>query len=112
MNTNELKKLEKDLWDIADSFRANTGLKSSEYAIPILGLIFLKFADNRYSRYEEEINDEFEALKGSRREKTINEIAVEKSGFYLPEKARYEYLLNLPEDANLAQAIKEAMSSV
>jgi len=46
MNKEQIKKLEKDLWAAADNPRANTDLKSTEYAIPVLGLIFLKFADN------------------------------------------------------------------
>ena len=75
----------------------------------MLGLIFLRFADNKYSQYEGEINNEYEKLKGNTTEKPIHEIAIEKCGFYLPEKARYEYLLNLPEEEDVAQAIKDAM---
>jgi type I restriction enzyme M protein len=51
----QLKQLEADLWSAADNLRANSDLKSSEYAIPVLGLIFLKFADNNYRRHEAEI---------------------------------------------------------
>lgn len=52
MNKEQLKKLEADLWSAADKLlRANSGLKSSEYATPVLGLIFLKFADNNYSQH-------------------------------------------------------------
>lgn len=109
MNKEQLKQLEKTLWQTADTLRANSDLKSSEYSTPVLGLIFLKFADNKYSRYEAEIQAEFEKLKGTRREKPIHEIAVEKCGFYLPQEARYDYLLNLPEKENIAKAIKYAM---
>ena len=109
MNKEELKKLEATLWQTADTLRANSDLKSSEYSTPVLGLIFLRFADNKYSRYETEINAEFEKLKGTRREKPIHEIAIEKCGFYLPPKARYEYLLNLPEKEDIAKALKDAM---
>ena len=109
MNKEELKKLEATLWQTADTLRANSDLKSSEYSTPVLGLIFLKFADNKYSRYEVEINAEFEKLKGTRREKPIHEIAIEKCGFYLPPKARYDHLLNLPEKEDIAKAIKDAM---
>jgi len=109
MNKEELKKLEATLWQTADTLRANSDLKSSEYSTPVLGLIFLRFADNKYSRYEAEINAEFEKLKGTRREKPINEIAIEKCGFYLPPKARYDYLLNLPEKEDIAKALKDAM---
>lgn len=112
MNTDQLKQLEKDLWSAADNLRANTDLKSTEYATPVLGLIFLKFADNNYARAEKAINAEFAKLTGTRREKPIDEIAIEKCGFYLPPHARYEYLLNLPEKENVAKKIKEAMQDI
>jgi len=59
MTTEELKKLEATLWQTADTLRANSDLKSSEYSTPVLGLIFLKFADNKYSLHETEINAEY-----------------------------------------------------
>ena len=71
MDNDRLADLNKKLWDTADELRANTGLKASEYSTPILGLIFLKFADSKYAEHEEEINREYEELKGSRREKKI-----------------------------------------
>ena len=112
MNKDQLKKLEDDLWSAADKLRANSDLKSSEYATPVLGLIFLKFADNNYRRHEAEIHAEYSKLKGSRREKKISDIAIEKCGFYLPDHARYEHLLNLPEEKNIAKALKEAMKAI
>ena len=112
MNAEQLKQLEKDLWAAADNLRANSDLKSSEYATPVLGLIFLKFADNKYSLSEEEIIKEHAKLKGTRRQKPISEIAIEKCGFYLPDHARYDYLLNLPEEENIAKKIKEAMQDI
>lgn len=112
MTKDELKKLEATLWRTADTLRANSDLKSSEYSTPVLGLIFLKFADNKYSAHEVEINAEHKKLEGTRREKTIHEIAIEKCGFYLPPKARYEYLLNLPEKEDIAKAIKQAMALI
>jgi type I restriction enzyme M protein len=108
----ELKKLEANLWQSADTLRANSDLKSSEYATPVLGLIFLKFADNKYRQYEVEIQAEYEKLLGGRREKSIAEIALERCGFYLPDDARYDYLLALPEEENIAQALKAAMGSI
>lgn len=112
MNKDQLKKLEADLWSAADKLRANSDLKSSEYATPVLGLIFLKFADNNYRNHEKEILAEYTKLKGSRREKKISDIAIEKCGFYLPDHARYEHLLNLPEEKNIAKALKEAMKAI
>jgi type I restriction enzyme M protein len=112
MNPEELKKLEATLWQSADTLRANSDLKSSEYSTPVLGLIFLKFVDNKYSMFEKEIKAEFDKLKGTRRERLIDEIAVEKCGFYLPTEARYNYLLNLPEKEDIAAALKKAMELI
>lgn len=112
MTNKQLKNLKDTLWTIADQLRANSGLKSTEYAEPILGLIFLRFADVKYSKYEDEIKAEFDSIKGTRMERPIHEIAIEKCGFYLPEKARYDWLLNLPESENLAQKVKVAMEDI
>ncbi len=112
MITKELKSLQDTLWRTADQLRSNSPLKSSEYAVPVLGLIFLKFADSKYAAHEAEIQAEYKRLKGSRRERGIYEIAISKCGFYLPHDARYGYLLDLPEKEDLAQAIKHAMEQV
>ncbi|MEK5257592.1 class I SAM-dependent DNA methyltransferase [Paenibacillus sp. FSL F4-0125] len=112
MTNEEFKKLKADLWSAADQLRANSGLKSTEYATPILGLIFLRFAESKYSQYEVEINAEYNRLKGTRIEREVHEIAIEKCGFYLPDEAKYNHLLNLPESENLAQKVKEAMVAV
>ncbi len=112
MNKEQRQQLENDLWAAADNLRANSDLKSSEYSTPVLGLIFLKFADINYRRHEKEIQAEFEKLKGRRREMPLHEIAIARCGFYLPEHARYSYLLDLPEDQDIAKAIEKAMESI
>ncbi|OCK52246.1 hypothetical protein BA768_12905 [Chryseobacterium sp. CBo1] len=112
MTTEQLKKLEKDLWDSANSLRAYGGLKASDYAVPVLGLIFLRFADNKYSHFEPEILKEYNAEKGTRLERTIEAIALSKCGFYLPDFARYDYLLELPQDQSLAKKLREAMEGI
>jgi len=112
MTKEQLKQLEKDLWNAADKLRANSDLKPSEYSIPVLGLIFLKFADNNYRRHEADISAEYQKLKGTRREKKLSDIAIEKCGFYLPSHARYDHLLNLPEEKDIAKALKEAMKAI
>lgn len=98
MTNEELKILEDKLWDAANNFRANTDLKSSEYATPILGLIFLKFADNKYKAHEEAIKKEYEhrlrTYRGNLKDVTIEKVANEICGFYIPDYARYEYLVN------------------
>lgn len=112
MTTEELKKLEDDLWTAATRMRADSDLKLSEFATPVLGLIFLKFADNKYSAVEDEIKAELKAQENSRRQREVHEIAIEKCGFYLPKISRYDYLLNLPEKEDIAKAIKHAMSEI
>lgn len=112
MNAQELKQIEDDLWRSADTLRANSDLKSSEYSTPVLGLIFLKFADNRYRRSEKAIMKTYGRLKGTRREKPVSEIAIEKCGFYLPDHARYDYLLKMPEEKEIDKAIKKAMEAI
>lgn len=64
MTNKQLKNLKDTLWTTADQLRANSGLKSTEYAEPILGLIFLRFADVKYSKFEPEIKAEFDSIKG------------------------------------------------
>lgn len=112
MNREQLKKLEADLWAAADKLRANSDLKASEYSTPVLGLIFLKFADNKYRQHEAAIEQEFKKLQGTRAERSEQDIAIQKCGFYLKPQARYDYLLNLPEKENIAQAIRRAMASI
>ena len=112
MTREQLKQLENDLWKAADNLRANSDLKASEYSIPVLGLIFLKFADNNYRRHEPAILAEYRKFQGTRREKPVADIAIEKCGFYLPDHARYDYLLNLPESQDIAKALKEAMKAI
>ncbi len=55
MHAQELKQLEDDLWRSPDTLRANSDLKSTEHSTPVLGLIFLKFADNKYRQSEKAI---------------------------------------------------------
>jgi type I restriction enzyme M protein len=112
MTNEQLKKLENDLWASANSLRAYGGLKAADYAVPVLGLIFLRFAENKYTHYEAEILKEYEADKGTRMERTLSAIALAKCGFYLPDIARYDYLLTLPGDQSLAKALREAMEGI
>ena len=112
MNKDQLKKLEADLWRAADSLRANSDLKASEYSTPVLGLIFLKFADNKYRQHEAAILAEYQKLKGGRLEKKLSDIAIERCGFYLPDHAGYGHLLQLPEKYDMANALKKAMQAI
>ena len=112
MTNKQLKNLKDTLWTTADQLRANSGLKSTEYAEPIFSLIFLRFADVKYSKFEPEIKAEFDSIKGTRMERPIHEIAIEKCGFYLPESAYFDEINNAPDDANKATLVKQAMEDI
>ena len=101
--------IEKRLWDAADELRANSKLKSSEYAAPVLGLIFLRYADHKFSHAAKELAASRPA--GSRR--TIGKTDYQARGvMFLPEKARFANLLKLPESADIGRAINDAMKAI
>lgn len=112
MNSKELKKLKDDLWHSADMLRAGAHLAANKYGQPILGLIFLRYADILFKQHKPAIDAEYNRLKGSRAEKSIKEVAIEKCGFYLPECAYYDFINNAPDDANKATLIKKAMEEI
>ena len=112
MTNEQLKDLEDKLWDSANALRAYGGLKAADYAVPVLGLIFLKFADNKYSQHEEQIQQIIAKEKGTRVERSIDKVAIATCGFYLPEDARFNYLLNLPGDKSMATALRDAMYGI
>src|ERR1700719_2048169 len=100
-NTTELKKR---LWGAADELRANSKLKSSEYSVPVLGLIFLRYSDHKFTIAEKEL-----AGKGTGRRAIGKENYQAKGVMFLPLQARFSKLLNLPEGENIGKAINEAM---
>ncbi|SFI24327.1 type I restriction enzyme M protein [Pseudobutyrivibrio sp. OR37] len=112
MTDQELKKLKDDLWHSADVLRSGAHLAANKYGQPILGLIFLRYADILFKQHKEEIMSEYEDHKGGRAEKTIKEISIEKCGFYLPECAYYDFINDAPDDANKATLVKEAMQAI
>jgi type I restriction enzyme M protein len=99
--------IERRLWASADELRANSNLKSSEYSVPVLGLIFLRYADHRFTLAEKEL-----AGKGSGRRGIGKEDYQARGVMYLPEKSRFSYLLALPEGENIGKAINDAMKGV
>ncbi|MBK8912596.1 MAG: SAM-dependent DNA methyltransferase [Chlorobi bacterium] len=103
--------LEKRLWDAADQFRANSGLKSQEYSGPILGLIFLRFAEARFAPKHQELQA---APKSPRRgDQSQNPQAYHSAGIlYLSPQARYQHLLELPEGADIGTAVNAAMRQI
>ena len=92
--------LEKRLWDAADQFRANSGLKAQEYSGPILGLIFLRFAEARFAALRDKLQA---AGSSSRRGSRVDDPAAYQAEgvLYLAPEARYDALLALPEVADI-----------
>ena len=112
MTDQELKKLKDNLWHSADMLRASAHLSANKYGQPILGLIFLRYADILFKQHKAKIDEEFNKYKGTRMEKSYKDISIEKCGFYLPECAYYDYLNNAPDDANKAVLVKKAMEAI
>ncbi len=108
----ELKQLKDNLWHAADVLRSGAHLAANKYGQPILGLIFLRYADILYKQHKAEIDSEYEQLKGSRRERSIKDISIEKCGFYLPECAYYDYINDAPDTAEKATVVKKAMEEI
>lgn len=96
-----IRKLESELWESADLLRAESKLTSNQYCMPVLGLIFLRYAYSRYKMVEEEILKGRPSRGGRVMPVEASDFAA-KSALYLPKEAQYNYLLNLPE--NIASA--------
>ncbi len=105
--SNNHSEIEKRLWDSADELRANSKLKSSEYSVPVLGLIFLRYADHKFSVAEKDL-----AGKSSGR-RSIGKADYQAKGvMYLPPTARFSKLLAMPEGENIGKAINDAMKAI
>lgn len=105
--TNNNNEIERRLWDAADELRANSKLKASEYSVPVLGLIFLRYADHKFTHAEKELS-----TKKTGRRKTGKTDYQARGVLYLSDNARFQNLLNLPEGANIGQAINNAMRAI
>ena len=106
MDNNSIKKLETDLWEAADLLRQGSKLTSKQYCMPVLGLLFLRYAYSRFKRVEAEILKNRPVRKG-RVMPVEPQDFTEKSALYLPEMAQYSWLVNLPEDIKTANIIAE-----
>lgn len=108
----DIKRLEKELWEAADNLRANSKLTSQQYCMPVLGLIFLRYAWGRFRMADAQIRE-------SRANATGRRIPIEPADYtkrgamFLPEEARYDFLLNLPEsEKNLGKRVDDAMAAI
>lgn len=107
MDNKSLKKLEKDLWESADLLRAGSKLTSQQYCMPVLGLLFLRYAYSRFKKVEAEILKDRPVRNGRVMPVEPSDFA-EKSALYLPKEAQYAYLVDLPEDIKAANLMSES----
>jgi type I restriction enzyme M protein len=107
----DIEQLEDSLWAAADNLRANSKLTSSEYCMPVLGVIFLRHATNRYDAASRQIAAEQAAWTMPRRP-LVKQDFIRRRALMLPKEARYDELLKLPKGANLGAALVEAMNAI
>lgn len=114
MDNRSIKKLEADLWESADLLRAGSKLTSNQYCMPVLGLLFLRYAYSRFKLVEKEILKDRPVRNGRRMPVEPSDF-IAKSALYLPEMAQYSWLVNLPENVasmNLTNVSGQTMASL
>ncbi|MBP7710204.1 MAG: N-6 DNA methylase [Rickettsiales bacterium] len=109
----DINKVKNDLWEAANKLRAESNLKTAEFSVPVLGLIFLRYADFKFSEAKQKFDTELKNLS-ERRRASFSELSWfhDKGILYLKEEARFSYLLNLPESEDLGKKLQDAMSSI
>lgn len=108
-----IAQLENELWEAADQLRANSRLTAAEYSMPVLGLIFLRHADNRFKAYLPDITADIPAqVPPAQREELIKLGFQGKAAIYLPQAARFDHLVALPQGASVGAAIDTAMDTI
>lgn len=110
MTAEELARLEKDLWNAADQMRANSKFNVAEYRDPMLGIIFLRFAYNRFVEALNKIQPLLDTPRGKRKPTTDDFKSV--GAIMLPEKAQWKHLASLPENRVIGEALNEAMKAI
>lgn len=106
-----LEELEARLWESADALRSNSKLTSNQYCMPVMGLIFLRYAWGRFRRVTEALARE-RSLSNGRTIPVEPEDYKARGVLWLPEAARYDRLAALPEGADLAEALNAAMAAI
>lgn len=104
--SDSLTRLEGDLWAAADQLRANSKLTSSEYCMPVLGVIFLRHAANRFEAATRQIQADQAAGRMPKRSASRADY-VRRRALWLPEKARYDAILALPKETDLGEGRKK-----
>ena len=113
MTNEEIKKLETELWGAADSLRANSKLTAAEYKDPVLGLILLRYAQNRFEEAKKQIEKDLpiNPRTGKKRHITKDDF-LGAGAMYLQKKSQFDYLVNLPESEDIAEAVNNAMKLI
>lgn len=111
MTQEQIRQLEKELWDAADSLRANSKLTAAEYKDPVLGLVLLRFAQNRYEEAKPIVEAKIPVTPRGKRAATKEDFLGE-GAIMLPDEAQYDYLAGLPEGRDTATAINTAMQLI
>ena len=104
----DMKDLQSRLWESAEELRDNSDLTSTQYSEPVFGLIFLKYADDIFTKVEKDLEEEFQ---NSRRTIGPDDYKA-KGAMYLQKESRYSYLVNLPEEDSIGTAINNAMDLI
>ncbi|MCZ2130068.1 MAG: N-6 DNA methylase [Bacteroidia bacterium] len=112
MQGKQLRKLEAELWRAADQLRANSKLTASEYSMPVLGLIFLRHAYNRFQKVKVEVEKDLPVHPQRGRRPVTKKDFEERNAMFLPDKAQFDYLVSLPESADIGEAIDNAMKLI
>lgn len=110
-NKINIRKLEADLWESADLLRAGSKLTSSQYCMPVLALLFLRYAYSRFKMVEAELLKNRPSRGGRVMPVEPSDFAA-KSALYLPREAQFDYLVNLSDDQPLGKAVNHAMTLV
>ena len=110
-NKINIRKLEADLWESADLLRAGSKLTSSQYCMPVLALLFLRYAYSRFKMVEAELLKNRPSRGGRVMPVEPSDFAA-KSALYLPREALFDYLVNLPDNQPLGEAVNHAMTLV
>ena len=103
--------IEKRLWSSADNLRANSNFASNEYFLPVMGLIFLRHAHSRFLRVKDEIEPTLPKRGGKTRPLTKEDFS-QKGAIFLHPEAQFDYLVSLPDGADRAQALIDAMEGI
>ena len=113
MNQQQINQLETQLWASANELRANSKLTAAEYKDPVLGLILLRYAQNRYEQAKKIVEASIPDNPRGGGKRALRKEDFQGSGaMMLPEKAQYDYLANLPEGEDICGSVNQAMKLI